>query len=195
NLAYFRDGILTYVQATDAYVWTYGGYGYASPKPEDASHASVNEQWLRFGLDQGQLDTTQALRVEHTLLDVLYADGNPGCLADFVDGSKSSSSPCEYTPPAAIGISTWGDAVAASAGGRVELWELARNVLLATHLEGGDVPLTMPKLGAYDATILANLFVHRPSELAPDSRWVTVAGSAKDAAPPTSDAGGIRFYV
>jgi hypothetical protein len=190
NFAYFRDAAL---QASgNGYVWKYGGAGYTGTAAEDVSHATVNEQWMRFEMPLGQFDTAHAARIQSTLLDVVY-QGNPAQLASYVDGTHDSND-WAYAGPTALGSSVWGDAIPAASGGRVELWELARNVLLSAQLEANQRSLASPIASALDPLVLAHLFLHRPPELAPDSTWVVHAGDANDITTPTSASGGVRFY-
>jgi len=194
NFGYFAAGSLQYVTATDSYAWNYAGQGYPhAPSVEDSSHGSFDEDWLRFGLARGELDATHAKRIQNTLLDVMYA-GNPAHLAGHVDGTSPNGSDWSYTPACAIGISVWGDALPSAQGGLVELWELARNVYFSGELERHDRPLASPIESAFDGLVLANLFDHRPAELAPDSLWVMHAGDAGDNAAPQSATGGVRFH-
>lgn len=198
--AFFRDGgaahgALTYQPEADAYVWKYGDIGATSA--EDISHGAVTLQWARFAFDRGELNARDAARLQNTIADLIY-QGNPARLAGTVSGSDSGYDPWRLSDAASIGIAVWGDALAADDGGRVEIWELGRSVLTSSHLTRNDVPIAAPvTANVYSALTIAHLFGHRPPELAPDSRWVMVAGDPADQAPPTSarEGGGVRFYT
>jgi hypothetical protein len=186
----YLDASLLYAQTTDSYAWHYAGWNYPHPQVfEDISHASQTEQWLRFGLERGFLSPMDAARIQRTLADVIYK-GNPARLASAVDGT-SDANDWTYTPPAAMGIAVWGDAVP---NGRVELWELARDVYFSAQLEGNDRSQANPIVSAYDALTIANLFLHRPSALAPDSKWTMHAGDPNDNVAPQNASGGVRFH-
>ena len=200
SFAFFREGgaahgALTYQPEADAYVWKYGDLGASSA--EDISHGAVTLMWARFAFDRGDLTARDAARFQNTIAELIYR-GNPARLAGTVDGSDAGYDPWRLSDAASIGMAVWGDALDFDQGGRVEIWELGRSVLTSSHLTRNDVPITAPVTGnIYSALTIAHLFGHRPPELAPDSRWVMVAGDPADQAVPTSASGGggVRFYT
>ncbi len=198
SFAFFRDGgaargALTYQPDADAYVWRYGDIG--SSSAEDISHGAVTLMWARFAFDRGELNALDAIRLQNTVADLIYR-GNPARLAGTVSGSDAGYDPWRLSDAASIGIAVWGDALDSGDGGRIEIWELARSVLTSSNLTRNDVPIAAPMTAnVYSALTIAHLFGHRPPELAPDSRWVMVAGDPAAQAPPTTNGGGVRFYT
>ena len=196
-LAFFRDGgaahgALGYQPEADAYVWAYGDLGGSSA--EDISHGAVTLLWARFALDRGLLDERDAARFQNTIAELIYR-GNPARLAGTVNGTDAGFDAWRLSDAAAIGIAVWGDALPFRDGGRVEIWELGRSILTSSHLTRSDVPVAAPvTANVYSALTIAHLFAHRPPELAPDSRWVMVAGDPAAQTPPTAAGGGVRFY-
>ncbi len=196
--AFFRDGGaahggLTYQPAADAYLWDYGDLGASAA--DDISHGAVTLLWARTAFDRGELTARDAARFQNTISNLVYR-GNPARLAGRLDGSDGGTDPWSLSDAASIGIAAWGDALAGDDGGQVEIWELGRSVLTSSHLTRNDVPIAAPvTANVYAALTIAHLFGHRPPELAPDSRWVMVAGDPADQAPPTGGDGGVRFYT
>jgi len=174
---------------TIGYRWNYADDGYptASRRAEDASHALVTLQLMRFANERGWWSASQMQGVASTLLDTMWT-GNPARLTGLVDGTRTSEE-WTATQAAVIGYAAHGDAP----GGDAKVFDVARSILFSSYLARYDRALDGASVDSVRTLALALLLGRRPAAFVAGSRWEREAGAGDDAVPTV--AGGVRFYT
>lgn len=171
------------------YAWNYVDDGYPISKriAEDISHALVTLQFMRYARSEGWFDDSDMTKLSRTILAQMWR-GNPALMNGRVDGSSGGDQEWAWTAAAAVGLAAHANAP----GGRSEIFDYARSVIVSSYLTANGAPLATATVDSVRALAIAQLFANRPSAYAPDSRWVRVAGPGDEVA---DGAGGVRFYT
>jgi hypothetical protein len=169
------------------YAWNYvdDGYPASMRNAEDISHSLLTTQFIRFARDNDWFTNADMSHTANTFLSQIWS-GNPARMHGRVDGSSGGTDEWSWSAAATVGMAAHADAP----GGRPELFDYTRSVLVSSYLTGQ--PLATASADSVRALAIALLFAHRPKAWAPDSLWSRAAGPGDDAASGKS--GGVRFY-